>query len=117
MNYTKYLLAFTLMPNIAFAQAQQPPSAYGPIIVFLGFFIFIYFLMIMPQNKRQKELVNMVAALEKGDEIITASGLIGKVKEIKGAYISLEVGEILVLKFQKSAVSSVLPKGTVDSIK
>jgi preprotein translocase subunit YajC len=59
----------------------------------------------------------MVSALEKGDEIITASGLIGKVKEIKGAYVTLEVGENLVLKFQKSAVSSVLPKGTVDSIK
>jgi preprotein translocase subunit YajC len=85
--------------------------------MFLGFFILIYFLMIRPQNKRQKELLNMVSALEKGDEIITASGLIGKVKEIKGAYVTLEVGENLVLKFQKSAVSSVLPKGTVDSIK
>jgi len=44
MNYTKYLLAFTLMPNIAFAQAQQPPSAYGPIIVFLGFLhLYLFF--------------------------------------------------------------------------
>ena len=117
MNYTKYLLAFSLMPNVVLAQSQQPPSAYGPLIMSLGFFILIYFLMIRPQNKRQKELLNMVSALEKGDEIITASGLIGKVKEIKGAYVTLEVGENLVLKFQKSAVSSVLPKGTVDSIK
>jgi preprotein translocase subunit YajC len=85
--------------------------------MFGGFFILIYFLMIRPQNKRQKELVNMIAALEKNDEIITASGILGKVIEIKGAYISVNVGDNQTLKFQKSAVSSVLPKGTIDSIK
>jgi len=118
MNFNKYLLSLIMMPNIVFAQAtgQQGPSAFGPLIMFMGFFILIYFLMIRPQNKRQKELLNMVSALEKGDEIITASGMLGKVKEIKGAYISVEVGENIVLKFQKSTVSSVLPKGTVDSI-
>ena len=69
------------------------------------------------RDKRQKELVNMIAALEKNDEIITASGILGKVIEIKGAYISVNVGDNQTLKFQKSAVSSVLPKGTIDSIK
>ena len=69
------------------------------------------------QLESKTALQNMMNSLEKGDEVIAASGILGKVKEIKGAYISLEVGENLVLKFQKSAVSSVLPKGTVDSIK
>jgi preprotein translocase subunit YajC len=119
MSFNKYILSIILIPNIAFAQdaAPQAPSAFGPLIMFLGFFILIYFLMIRPQNKKQKELVNMVAALEKNDEIITASGIIGKVLEIKGAYITVDVGNSLVLKFQKSAVSSVLPKGTIESIK
>ena len=109
-----------VMPNLIFAQdamQQSAPSAWGPLIMFGGFFILIYFLMIRPQNKRQKELVNMIAALEKNDEIITASGILGKVIEIKGAYISVNVGDNQTLKFQKSAVSSVLPKGTIDSIK
>ena len=120
MSFYKSLLALIVMPNLIFAQdamQQSAPSAWGPLIMFGGFFILIYFLMIRPQNKRQKELVNMIAALEKNDEIITASGILGKVIEIKGAYISVNVGDNQTLKFQKSAVSSVLPKGTIDSIK
>ena len=54
--------------------------------------------------------------LEVGAEIIAASGIIGKVKDIKGGYVSIEVGENMILKLQKSAIASILPKGTIDSI-
>ena len=70
-------------------------------------------------NKKllDKQILTLHKKLKKNDEIITASGILGKVIEIKGAYISVNVGDNQTLKFQKSAVSSILPKGTIDSIK
>ena len=59
----------------------------------------------------------MLSKLEKGSEIIAASGILGKVKDISGAYVSLEIGENNVIKLQKSAIANILPKGTIDSIK
>ena len=92
-------------------------SAFTPLIFLFLFMILFYFMTIRPQQKRAKELQDMMNNLEKGDEVIAASGILGKVIEIKGAYISVNVGDNQTLKFQKSAVSSVLPKGTIDSIK
>jgi preprotein translocase subunit YajC len=59
----------------------------------------------------------MLSKLEKGSEIIAASGILGKVKDITGAYVSIEIGENNVIKLQKSAIANILPKGTIDSIK
>ena len=58
----------------------------------------------------------MLSNLDVGAEIIAASGIIGKVKAIKGEYISIEVSENVIFKLQKSAIASILPKGTIDSI-
>jgi len=77
----------------------------------------MYFIIIRPQNKRNKEINAMLSNLDVGAEIIAASGIIGKVKAIKGEYISIEVSENVVFKLQKSAIASILPKGTIDSIK
>ena len=96
-------------------EAAQP-SLLSPLL-FLGFLLFfMYFVIIRPQNKRNKEINEMLTKLEVGAEIIAASVIIGKVKEIKGGYVSIEVGENMVLKLQKSAIASILPKGTIDSI-
>ena len=96
-------------------EAAQP-SLLSPLL-FLGFLLFfMYFVIIRPQNKRNKVINEMLTKLEVGAEIIAASGIIGKVKEIKGGYVSIEVGENMVLKLQKSAIASILPKGTIDSI-
>ncbi len=87
-------------------------------LIFLGFLLlFMYFIIIRPQNKRNKEINAMLSNLDVGAEIIAASGIIGKVKAIKGEYISIEVSENVVFKLQKSAIASILPKGTIDSIK
>jgi preprotein translocase subunit YajC len=59
----------------------------------------------------------MLSKLEKGSEIIAASGILGKVREISGNYVSLEIGENNIIKLQKSAIANILPKGTIDSIK
>ena len=86
-------------------------------LIFFGFLLlFMYFIIIRPQNKRNKEINAMLSNLDVGAEVIAASGIIGKVKAIKGEYISIEVSENVVFKLQKSAIASILPKGTIDSI-
>jgi preprotein translocase subunit YajC len=74
-------------------------------------------MIIRPQNKRNAQIKDMLSKLEKGSEIIAASGILGKVKDISGAYVSIEIGENNIIKLQKSAIANILPKGTIDSIK
>ena len=75
-------------------------------------FVVLYFIMIRPQMKRQKEHKAMIEALAKGDEVVTAGGLLGKVSKLGDTYVSIEVGnnEVMV---QRTAVVQVLPKGTI----
>ena len=91
-------------------------SAFTPLIFLFTFMILLYFMSIRPQQKRAKELQDMMNNLEKGDEVIAASGILGKVKEIKGDYIAIEVSENITFKLQKNAISNTLPKGTIASI-
>lgn len=103
----------------AMAQAQQAPAAQNSIttlVLFGGMFLFMYLLIIRPQRKRQKEHVNLVAALAKGDEVVMTSGMLGKVVKVDENYVVLETGNNIELKFQKIAVHAVLPKGTIKSI-
>ena len=93
------------------------PSLLSPLL-FLGMLmLFMYIFIIRPQSKRNKEINEMLSKLEIGAEVIAASGIIGKVKAIKGEYISLEVSENVVFKLQRSAIANILPKGTIESIK
>ncbi|MBA4692741.1 MAG: preprotein translocase subunit YajC [SAR86 cluster bacterium] len=88
-----------------------------PIIVFfLGFLALMYFMTIRPQQKRMKALQSMMDGLEKGDEVVAAGGIIGRIKDINGPYVSIEVSENITFKLQKSAISNTLPKGTIASI-
>lgn len=86
------------------------------LVMFGGLFLFMYFLIIRPQRKRQKEHANLVEALGKGDEVVMTSGMLGKITKLEGDYVVLEVSNNLELKFQKSAVHAVLPKGTIKAI-
>lgn len=83
-------------------------------------FIVLYFLMIRPQMKRQKEQKQMVEALQKGDEVITAGGVLGKITKVGDAYVTVEVAESasgpVEMRMQKAAVQTVLPKGTIKSV-
>tara|TARA_Y100001970_G_scaffold34389_1_gene42639 strand:- start:100 stop:396 length:297 start_codon:yes stop_codon:yes gene_type:complete len=93
------------------------PSLLSPLL-FLGMLLlFMYVFIIRPQNKRTKEINEMLDNLVVGSEIIAASGILGKVKSIKGEYVSVEVSENVVFKLQRSAIANILPKGTIDSIK
>ena len=73
----------------------------------------LYFVMIRPQMKKQKEHKTMIDALAKGDEIITAGGLLGKVSKIGEGYLNVEIASGVEVQMQRSAVVQVLPKGTV----
>ena len=74
-------------------------------LLFFGFLLlFMYIVIIRPQNKRNKEINEMLSKLEVGTEVIAASGIIGKVKAIKGEYISIEVSDNVVFKLQKSCL-------------
>mgnify|MGYP005699363407 FL=1 len=88
-------------------------SAFTPLIFLFTFMILLYFMSVRPQQKRAKELQNMMNSLEKGDEVIAASGILGKVKEIKGDYVAIEVSDNITFKLQKNAISNTLPKGTI----
>ena len=88
-----------------------------PIILM---FVILWFLMIRPQMKRQKEHKALVAGLGKGDEVITAGGLVGKITRVTDSYIGVEVAELadkpVEILIQRSAVQTVLPKGTMKQI-
>lgn len=75
-------------------------------------FVVLYFVMIRPQMKRQKEHRAMVEALAKGDEVATAGGLIGKVTSLSEGFIHVEIAPGVQVQLQRSAVTQVLPKGS-----
>ena len=76
-------------------------------------FVVLYFVMIRPQRKRQKEHRAMIEALAKGDEVATAGGLLGKVTRLGDTHIGLELAEGVEVQLQRNAVVQVLPKGTI----
>ena len=105
---------FFLSP--AYAQAAQQPNAlfqFAPLVVLV---ILFYFMLIRPQMKRAKEQKQMLGSLAKGDEAVTNGGLAGKIVNIGEVYISLEIADNVVIKIQKSAITSVLPKGTLKAL-
>ncbi len=75
-------------------------------------FVVLYFVMIRPQMKKQKEHKAMIDAIAKGDEVVTAGGVLGKVSKIGDSYVGLEVANGVEIQIQRSAVVQVLPKGT-----
>jgi preprotein translocase subunit YajC len=105
----------------AFAQTAPAAAAAGgdmmssltgmlPLVLM---FVVLYFVMIRPQMKRQKEHKAMIEALAKGDEIVTAGGVAGKISKLGDSYIGLEVADGVEIQLQRSAISQVLPKGTL----
>ena len=102
--------------NDAWAAAEpaqgNPFMGLLPLIII---FVVFYFLLIRPQTKRAKEHRQMVADLAKGDEVVTNGGLLGRIKEVGDQFLDLEVAEGQVVKVQKHAVASLVPKGTMKS--
>ncbi|MFZ6819352.1 preprotein translocase subunit YajC [Undibacterium sp. Ji22W] len=100
----------------AYAQAAGAASTESSLMSFLPIilmFVVLYFVMIRPQMKRQKEQKTMLDALAKGDEVITAGGIAGKVTKVSDTFVSVEVSNGVDIQIQKSAVTTLLPKGTL----
>ncbi len=76
-------------------------------------FVVFYFVLIRPQTKKQKEHQEMVNALEVGNEVVTAGGILGKIQEMNENYVQLEISENVTIKIQRQTISSLLPKGTI----
>lgn len=102
----------------AFAQSAPAGDAGGlmSFIPLILMFVVLYFIMIRPQMKRQKEMKAMLEALAAGDEVITVGGILGKVTAVKDQYITVEIVTGTEVQMQKNAVTNVLPKGTIKSI-
>jgi preprotein translocase subunit YajC len=106
---------------ISSAFAQAAPAGGGDagmmnILFIVLMFVIIYFLMIRPQMKRAKEHRAMLEALQKGDEVITAGGVLGRVSKMGDAYVTIEIAPNTEVSVQKAAVQTVLPKGTLKSL-
>jgi preprotein translocase subunit YajC len=85
----------------------------GSMLPLLLMFVVLYFVMIRPQMKRQKEHKTMIDALAKGDEVITGGGMLGKVSKMGDTYLHVEIASGVEIQVQRSAIVQVLPKGTV----
>jgi preprotein translocase subunit YajC len=105
---------------ISNAFAQAAPAAAGgstestllSLLPLVLMFVVLYFIMIRPQMKKQKEHKAMVEALAKGDEVIIAGGVLGRVAKLGDSFINVEVAGNVELQVQRASVLQVLPKGT-----
>jgi preprotein translocase subunit YajC len=107
-------MSFPLSPVIAQAAPQQG-GGMSMIIMMVVLFGLMYFMMIRPQMKRQKEHRALISALAKGDEVVTNGGLAGRVEEVGETFVTIEIAPNVKVKLQKGAVQQVLPKGSLKS--
>jgi len=107
------------MISLAHAQtagATDPTGDLMKILPMILMFVVLWFLMIRPQMKKAKEHKALIAALAKGDEIVTGGGLVGKIVKVGDNYVTLEIAEGTEVVVQKPAIGLVLPKGTLKSL-
>lgn len=102
----------------AYAQAAATPTGGGfieflPLIALAAIF---YFMILRPQQKRAKEQKTMLGGLQKGDEVVTAGGALGRLVKVGDSYVSVEIADNVTILLQKNAIQMVLPKGTIKSI-
>ena len=108
-----------MLINPAWAQgsgAAAPGGGYESLILIVLMFGVLYFLLIRPQMKRAKEHKTMIEALQKGDEVVAAGGMLGRVSKISDNYVTLEIADSVEVQVQRPAVQLVLPKGTLKNI-
>ncbi len=101
----------------AWAAGPSPATPGGGdwtfFLIIVGFFVLMYFLMIRPQQKRQKQHRQMIEQISVGDEVVTSGGMLGKVRSLGDQFIGLEIDKNVVIQVQKNSIGAVLPKGTV----
>ena len=102
----------------AYAQAAggSPGADLMTFLPMIAIFVVFYFLLIRPQQKRAKETRAMLDALQKGDEVITAGGIVGRIAKLTDQYATVEIAPSVEISVQRGAISQILPKGTVKAL-
>ena len=105
---------------ISSAWAQAGGGAQGggieSMLLIVLMFVVLYFLMIRPQMKRANEHKTMIDALQKGDEVVTSGGMLGRISKLNENYVTLDIANNVEIQVQRSAVQVLLPKGTIKNI-
>ena len=100
----------------AYAQGAGGADSLMSFLPIILLFVILYFLMIRPQMKRAKEQKAMIEALQKGDEVVTAGGMVGRITKLGEQYLTLEIAANTEIVVQRSAVQVPLPKGTLKTL-
>ena len=98
------------------AAVAGQPSMTGQLVMLVGFVVIFYFLLWRPQAKRQKEARALIDNLQKGDEVVFAGGLLGRIVKLEGDFAVVALNDTLEVKVQKASVVASLPKGTLKSL-
>lgn len=98
----------------AYAQAAAEPSPFGFLLPMLIIFGAFYFLLIRPQQKKQKQHAELVAGVSTGDEVMTAGGILGEVTGVSDHYATVRISDNTEIKIQKASISQIVPKGTFE---
>lgn len=112
-------MSFFISEAFADGPVQQTASAPNPwinIVMLGGMVVIFYFLLWRPQSKRQKDHQNLINSLNKGDEIITNGGILGKITKVSDDFVTVEIADNVSVNIQKVSVTAVLPKGTIKAI-
>jgi preprotein translocase subunit YajC len=110
-------MSFFIEDAFAEAAAAQGPDLISQLMVFGGIFLIFWLLFIRPQSKKMKEHKAMVEALSKGDEVVTNGGVLGKIVALHDSFVTIEVSLNVEFNVQRSAVASIMPKGTIKELK
>ena len=110
-----------MLASLLFSSAHAQSTAPGgsDLMAFLpmiAIFVVFYFLLIRPQQKRAKETKAMLEALQKGDEVVTAGGLVGKIAKLTDQYAAIEIAPNVEISVQRAAIAQLLPKGTIKAL-
>ena len=111
-------MSFFISDAMADATAAAPQAGAGleGLIFPIGLVIILYFFMIRPQVKRQKEHKALIASLNKGDEVQSVGGLMGKITEIGDNFVKIEVAENVELTLRRASIEAVMPKGSLKEL-
>lgn len=96
--------------------ATAPATDFTSFLPLIVIFLLFFFMIIRPQMKQAKEHRNMIAALQKGDEVVTSGGIVGKITKVTDTFATVEIAPNTEITVQKHAIQSALPKGTIKSI-
>lgn len=113
-------MSFFIQDALAAATAgtgtPAPSDGTFSLVMIAAIFVLFYFMLIRPQNKRAKQHRELIGQLKKGDEVVTSGGILAKVSSIDDQYIKVKLTEGVEMVVQRTAVTSVLPKGTLESL-